>query len=370
MPDTGKADVARTHWPDRRALDLLGIDVPIIQAPMAGITAPPMILGVARAGGLGSLPLGMATPDDAQAALDALGDMAGAPVNLNFFCHKPEPDDPVREREWRQRLEPYFEQMGLPRPTPRTERHDSSFGRWQCELVERVRPKVVSFHFGLPDQSLMKRVRATGTKILSSATTVREARWLEAEGCDAIIAQGIEAGGHRGSFLDMDMATQLGTLALVPQLVDAVRVPVIAAGGIGDARGIAAALTLGAAAVQLGTAYLFCPEARISPTFRAALDSVDDEGTVITNILSGRPARALRNRLVRALGPLSDDVPHFPAPAFMLQPLSQASEREGRSDFLAVWCGQGAPLCSHQPSAVLTRRLADEAQALIAAAEV
>jgi nitronate monooxygenase len=352
------------HWPDRRVLDLLGIEVPIIQAPMAGFTTPAMIQGAAQAGGLGSLPLGMATPDDARLALDALGDIAGAPINLNFFCHKPELDDPVLEREWRHRLQPYFEEMGMSQPAWQT--YDSSFGTWQCELVERVRPKVVSFHFGLPDRLLLERVRSTGAKIICSATTVREACWLEAQGCDAIIAQGIEAGGHRGSFLDMEIETQLGTLALVPQVVNAVRVPVIAAGGIGDARGIAAALTLGASAVQLGTAYLFCPEARVSPAFRTALEGVRDVGTVITNVLSGRPARALRNRLVRALGPLSDDVPRFPEPAFMLRPLSQMAEREGRRDFMAVWCGQGTPLCSPQPAEVLTRRLANEAQAMFA----
>jgi nitronate monooxygenase len=354
-------------WPDRRILDLFGIDLPIIQAPMAGITTPALISAVAREGGLGSLPLGMATPDEARAALDAIGEADGARVNLNFFCHRPTPDGPLRADAWQRRLVNYFEEMGLPKPTQQVEQHTSSFGGWHCELVERIRPKVVSFHFGLPERPLLERMRATGAKIICSATTVREARWLEAAGCDAIIAQGVEAGGHRGSFLDIEVATELGTLALVTQLSDAVRVPVIAAGGIGDARGIAAALALGASAVQLGTAYLFCPEARLSPTYRAALESAGDDGTIITNVLSGRPARALRTRLVRALGPLSSDVPDFPLPAFMLRPLSQASERMGRSDFMAIWCGQGAPLCAKQPAAALTRRLAKEACALIGA---
>jgi nitronate monooxygenase len=294
--------------------------------------------------------------------------MAGTPVNLNFFCHKPELGDSVREREWRHRLQPYFEEMGVSEPASQTEGHDSSFGAWQCELVERVQPQVVSFHFGLPAPVLLERVRSTGAKIICSATTVREARWLEAQGCDAIIAQGTEAGGHRGSFLDMEIESQLGTLALVPQVIDAVRVPVIAAGGIADARGIAAALTLGASAVQLGTAFLFCSEARVSPAFRTALEGVGEAGTVITNVLSGRPPRALRNHLVRALGLLSDNVPQFSRAAFMLRPLSQASERKGRPDFMAVWCGQGAPLCSQQPSDVLTQRLADETRSLLAAA--
>lgn len=354
-------------WPDRRVLDLIGIDVPIIQAPMAGVTTPAMMRGVVQAGGLGSLPLGMATPDNARVALAALGDVAGAPVNLNFFCHKHEPGDPVRQREWQSRLQPYFEEAGMSQPAWHWDGYNSSFGAWQCELVERVRPQVVSFHFGLPDRVLLERVRATGASILCSATTVREARWLDAEGCDAIIAQGAEAGGHRGSFLDGEMEAQLGTLALVPQVVDSVRVPVIAAGGISDARGIAAALMLGASAVQLGTAYLFCPEARISPTFRTALAGAGDVGTAITNVLSGRPARALRNRLVRTLGPLCRDVPPFPEPAFMLRPLGEASEREGKPDFMSVWCGQGAPLCAQWPADILTRRLADETRSLLAA---
>lgn len=354
------------HWPDRRVLELFGIDVPIIQAPMAGITTPAMMRGVAQAGGLGSLPLGMATPDDARAALDALGDMADTPINLNFFCHKPGPDDPARECEWRNRLRPFFEEMGLQAPAPSVHWHDSNIDGWQCELVERVRPRVVSFHFGLPDHLLLDRVRSTGAKIICSATTVREARWLEAAGCDAIIAQGLEAGGHRGSFLDAEIETQVGTLSLVRQLVSTVRVPVIAAGGIGDARGIAAALTLGAAAVQLGTAYLFCSEARISGPFRKALEGVGDVGTMITSGLSGRPARVLRNRLARALSLFPDDVPQFPKPAFMLRPLIQASERAGRDDLMAVWCGQGAPLCSQLPAEGLTRRLGQEARRLVA----
>ena len=356
----------RGHWSNNRILDLLGIEIPIIQAPMAGISTLEMISAVARAGGLGSLPLGMATPQDAQAAL---GDLIGAPLNVNFFCHRREPDSPARDSGWQQGVQAHFQEMSLPVPTQPVAPYDSSFGEWQCEWVERVRPKAVSFHFGLPDPALVKRVKATGAKTLCSATTVREARWLEAAGCDAIIAQGLEAGGHRGSFLDLEVATQLGTLALVPQVVNVVNVPVIAAGGIADARGVAAALLLGASAVQLGTAYLFCPEARISPAYRAALKTVGEVGTVITNVLSGRPARALRNRLVQSLGPLRDDVPQFPAPAFTLRALSEASERQGSHEFTSVWCGQGAPLCSEQPADVLTRRLAEEAGQLLTLSE-
>jgi nitronate monooxygenase len=365
MRVAGEALNDLSPWPDRRIQHLLGIDVPIIQAPMAGVTTKEMIVAVTEEGGLGSLPLGMATAEEAQVAVERLDGLQRC-VNLNFFCHRHEPDDPIRERAWRVRLQPFFAEMGLEQETVQC--RDSSFGSWQCKLIERVRPKVVSFHFGLPDPSLLRRVKATGAKVLCTATTVREARFLEVAGCDAIIAQGLEAGGHRGSFLDVDLALQSDMMALVQQIVDAVRVPVIAAGGIGDARGIATALALGAAAVQLGTAYLFTPEARVSLTFREGLRSAAANGTVITNALSGAPARALCNRLVHELGTLVRDVPRFPVPACMLRRLAQAADFRGRSDLLSVWCGQGAPLCSSERAAVLTRRLAKGARELLAAA--
>ena len=352
-------------WPDRRLLDMLGIEAPIVQAPMAGVSTTAMVSEVTGAGGLGSLPLGIASPDEAWAAIAAFDDAARARLNLNFFCHGPVAHDPIRTQAWQRHLAPHFEEMGLPTPAPFVAPADSSFAEWHCDLVEQVLPKVVSFHFGLPSRPLHDRVRATGAKVLCSATTLREARWLKEAGCDAIIAQGLEAGGHRGSFLDGDLGSQASTLALVEELYREVRVPVIAAGGIGDARGIARALTAGASAVQLGTAYLFCPEAQLSPTARAALDVAVAGGTVITNALSGRPARALRTRIVAELEPLSRDVPPFPLPSFMLRPLGQASDRMGRTDFLTIWCGEGAPLGAKQSAGAMTRRLAREARALL-----
>src|SRR5262249_20213527 len=223
------------------------------------------------------------------------------------------------------------------------------------------RPDVVSFHFGLPERTLLARVRATGAKILSSATTVEEARWLEAEGCDAIVAQGFEAGGHRGMFLTDDLSTQIGTVCLIRQLVDSVKVPVIAAGGIADARGIAAAFVLGAAAVQIGTAYLRCPEAQIGPLYRQALKEAKDNETAITNVFTGRPARAIVNRLMRELGPMSDVAPEFPLAAAILAPLRTKSEMAGAADFSPLWSGQTARLGRELPAAELTKQLAAEA---------
>jgi nitronate monooxygenase len=232
-----------------------------------------------------------------------------------------------------------------------------------CDLVAEVRPEVVSFHFGLPERGLLERVRATGAKILSSATTVDEARWLEDQGCDAIIAQGHEAGGHRGMFLTEDIATQVGTMALVPQVADAVKVPVIAAGGIADGRGIAAAFALGAGAVQIGTAYLFCPEAKVGAAHRAALATSKDDATTLTNVFSGRPARGIVNRLVREVGPMSEIAPEFPLAAGAVAPLRAATEAAGSGDFLPLWSGQAGPLGRELPAGELTRQLAADALA-------
>jgi nitronate monooxygenase len=231
--------------------------------------------------------------------------------------------------------------------------------------VEEIGPQVVSFHFGLPEASLLERVQATGAKVISTATTVAEARWLEARGCDAIIAMGTEAGGHRGTFLPGDLHTQAGTLALVSQIADAVAVPVIAAGGIADGRGLAAALMLGASGVQMGTAYLLASELQLPPVYRAALQRAGDESTALTNIFTGRPARAIVNRIMRELGPLAADVPPFPLAGLPLGPLRVHSEALGSDDFTALWCGQAAHLAQALPAGDITRRVADQALAVM-----
>jgi nitronate monooxygenase len=341
---------------DRRVLDLFGIDVPVIQAPMAGATSPDMVIAVSEAGGLGSLPGAMYSAEQLRDALALIREKTSRAIGVNFFCHDPPLVDPARTAAWRKRLAPYFAEAGLdPESVDATSRR-VPFDAGYCAVIEALRPDVVSFHFGLPAAPLVERVRRTGARVISSATTVAEARWLEARGVDAIIAMGAEAGGHRGNFLTDDMTTQLGTLALVPQIVDAVDVPVIAAGGIVDRRGVTAALALGAAAVQVGTAYLFTPEAHIHAVYRSALESADRQ-TALTNVFTGRPARGIVNRLMRDLGAISNLPPAFPTAAEALAPLRRAAEAAGRDDFSPLWAGQAFALAMPMSSAELTRRL-------------
>jgi nitronate monooxygenase len=350
-------------WPDRRILDLFGIALPIIQAPMANFGTTHMAIAAAEAGALGSLACAALSPDQIRDANAAFRKATSRPLNMNFFCHTPPPADAGREAGWRARLAPYYREMALDLDASVPGATRLPFDDAACALVEALKPEVLSFHFGLPDEALLARVKASGAKIIASATTVAEARWLEAHGCDAVIAMGVEAGGHRGNFLSHDMARQVGTFALVPQVADAVRVPVIAAGGIADGRGIAAALALGASAVQIGTAYLFCPEAKVSAPHRAALAAATDEDTEVTNLFTGRPARGIVNRLMHELGPLSPDVPVFPQAAGALAPLKAKAEAAGSGDFSNLWSGQAARLAKALPAKDLTRLLADEALA-------
>ena len=347
---------------DRRITELLGIELPIIQAPMAGATTPEMVIAVSEAGGLGSLPGAMLSIDQMRTALDRIRAATRRPVNLNFFVHtNPDPDTEAQSK-WMTALAPYYQELGLDAATAPPAAARAPFDDAYCTLVEDYRPEVVSFHFGLPDPALMERVRRTGAKIVSSATTVAEARWLSQRGVDAVIAMGVEAGGHRGNFLTEDMTTQVGTFSLVPQIVDAVRVPVIAAGGIADARGVKAAFALGASAVQVGTAYLLTPEAKIAPLHRQALRRARDDGTALTNVFTGRPARGLYNRLMHEVGPLSALAPPFPMAGGALLPLRNLAEAQGRDDFNSLWAGQSAPLAREMPAAELTRVLMDAAR--------
>jgi nitronate monooxygenase len=352
-------------WPDRKILDLFHIRLPIVQAPLAGFGTPELAIGAGQAGALASLPCASLSPDQIRAGVAAIRKAVAGPLNLNFFCHEAIAPNPEREAAWRSRLLPHYRELGLDPNTPSPAGGRKPFDDMQCALVEELRPDVASFHFGLPDAELLRRVKATGAKVISSATTVAEARWLEDHGADAVIAMGAEAGGHRGNFLSHDMARQPGTFALVPQVVDAVSVPVIAAGGIGDGRGIAAALALGASAVQIGTAYLFCPETRVSEVHRAALAKARDEDTEITNLFTGRPARGIVNRLMQEFGPLSPDLPAFPSAADALAPLKTKAEAEGSGDFSNLWSGQAAGLARPMGAQELTRHLAKEALACL-----
>jgi len=348
-------------WPDTRLLELLGLDLPIIQAPMAGANDAAMVIAVSAAGGLGSLPCAMLDCREIEQEVARIRAATDRPFNLNFFCHVPEPADPVREAAWRARLAPYYAEFGLDPESVAPAPARTPFDDGLCALVETLRPPVVSFHFGLPDAALLQRVKATGCVVLSSATTVTEARWLETHGCDAVIAQGVEAGGHRGMFLDDRPASQVGTLALVPQAVDAVGIPVIASGGIGDGRGIAAAFALGASGVQLGTAYLRSTESLVSELHREALAVATDDATALTNLFSGRPARGIVNRVMREIGPLSPDTPPFPTAGAALMPLKVHAEQHRRADFTSLWAGQAAALACGIDCHALTKRLWNEA---------
>lgn len=352
-------------WPNTELLDLMGMELPILQAPMAGASGTDMAIAVSAAGGLGALPCAMLDAARARADIELIRQRTSKPLNVNFFCHA----EPAPEREgdarWRARLASYYLELGLDPAVSAPALNRAPFDARTCEIVEELKPEVVSFHFGLPVQALLDRVKAAGCVVISSATTVAEARWLEEHGCDAIIAQGNEAGGHRGMFLTQSIATQPGTFALVPQVVDAVQVPVIAAGGIGDGRGIAAAFALGAAAVQIGTAYLLTPESLITDFHRQALGQAHDDQTALTNVFSGRPARGLMNRVMREVGPMADEVPAFPTAGAALAPLKAKSESQGSSDFSSLWSGQAAGLGRVAGADELTRQLALDARQLL-----
>ena len=337
---------------------LLDINLPIIQAPMAGVQSTELAVAVGAAGALGSLPAAMLTPDALRGSVQTIQAETDKPFNVNFFCHPPPRADTATEARWRKRLTKFYLELGVDagdsRGAPR-----EPFGAAAAEVLEELRPPVVSFHFGLPEASLLERVRATGARIMSSATTVEEARWLQANGADVIIAQGLEAGGHRGMFLTDDLTSQTGTFSLLPQVVAAVDVPVVAAGGIADAAGVAAALKLGAAGVQVGTTFLLCPEATTSSVHRNALRSESARHTAVTNVFTGRPARGIVNQAIRELGPICPDSPAFPLAAAAMAPLRQAGEAAGRDDFSPLWAGQNVSGCAELPAALMVARLAE-----------
>jgi len=352
-------------WPDRRLIDLFGIEHPIVQAPMAGAMDADLAAAVSVAGGLGSLPAGMLSREGLRDQFAKFRARTDKPVNVNFFCHQPPELSNAREARWRDRLAAYYREFGIDPAASVPSSNRAPFDSTFCELIEELKPQVVSFHYGLPADVLLARVKAAGCRVLCSATTPAEAVALEQAGVDAVIAQGTEAGGHRGMFLTEDLAAQVGTFALVPQVVDAVKVPVIATGGIADARGIAAAFALGASGVQIGTAYLRCPEAKISATHRAALSAARADSTVMTNVMSGRPARSIVNRLIREVGPISELAPEFPLAAGALGPLRAKAEAVGSGDFSALWSGQAVALGRDLPARELTKALAAQARAVM-----
>ena len=337
---------------------LLGIELPIIQAPMAGVQASALAIAVSNAGGLGSLPCAMLGLDALRQELAAVRAQTAKPFNVNFFCHTPPQVDAQREAAWRTTLAPYYSEYGIDANTIAPAPGRMPFNAEVAEVVEAFAPPVVSFHFGLPSAKLLARVRSWGAKVIASATTLEEGLWLQQQGVDAVIAQGLEAGGHRGHFLSDDLSQQMGTFALLPQLVQALRVPVVAAGGIANANGVAAALALGAVAAQVGTAYLLCPEATTSALHRAVLQSDAARHTALTTLFTGRPARGIVNRVMRELGALNPVAPDFPLATTAIAPLRTHAEARGLGDFSPLWSGQNADGCKAIPAAALTRELA------------
>ena len=337
---------------------LLGIELPVVQAPMAGVQDSALTIAVSNAGGLGSLPCAMLSNDLLYKELTRLRSQTNKPYNLNFFCHTPPAPQPGQETVWRKMLAPYYKEYGLDSDTIPKAPERRPFSPETADLVEAFKPAVVSFHFGLPNKTLLARVKSCGSKIIASATTLEEALFLEAAGVDAIIAQGLEAGGHRGHFLSNDLSKQTGLFALLPQIVKAVKLPVIAAGGIVDAQSVKAARALGAAGVQAGTAYLLCPESTTSALHRAALKSHATCHTALTNIFSGRAARGIVNHAIRELGPINPSAPTFPLPSTAMAPLRTAAEKLGSTDFSPLWCGQNATACREVSAAEITQSLA------------
>ncbi len=337
---------------------LFGIDLPIIQAPMAGAQSSAMAVAVSNAGGLGSLPCAMLDAAGMHKELTLIAEKTSKPINVNFFCHSPPVVDATRESKWRELLAPYYAEFGIDPNAIPIGPGRAAFNDDMAEVLEEFRPKVVSFHFGLPPDHLLNRVKKLGAKIISSATTIDEALWLEAKGVDAVIAHGLEAGGHRGIFLSDDLTTQIGTFALLPQIVRAVKIPVIAAGGIASAEGVRAALGMGAAGAQIGTSYLLCAEATISNIHRAALKNAASRHTGLTNIFTGRPARGIVNRVMREIGPISVHAPAFPLATSAIAPLRSKAEAQGSGDFSPLWSGQNATGCKEIGAGDLTRELA------------
>ncbi len=339
----------------------LGVKLPIIQAPMAGVQDSQLAIAVAKAGGLGSLPCAMLSPQQIESELHKLSSATNSPINLNFFCHQSPKSNTETESRWQEVLSPYFDELGLdphsikPGPSRQPFNHDIA------DTLEPHKPAILSFHFGLPSQALLKRVRAWGSIIISSATTVEEAVWLEQNGADLIIAQGTEAGGHRGMFLTQDLASQANTSVLLGKIRQKVNLPIIAAGGISTAGDVNRSLDNGAVAAQIGTAYLLCNEANTSKLHRRAIQKTSSPSTCLTNLFSGRPARGIVNRVIRELGAIHPDAPEFPLAATAMTALRNAAEAHNSSDFSPLWCGQNTQGCesisAHQQTLNLVSKL-------------
>jgi nitronate monooxygenase len=355
-------------WPRTDLIDLLDIEHPLLQAPMGGESTPEMAIAVGNAGGLGGLGCSYLSNDELSDKVAQIRQGTSAPFNLNFFVHSPPAENPEIYAHTRERIAPFYAELGIEDFPHPLEAPCDTFTQSRLECLLDLRPRVVSFHFGLPDSAMVRALQDVGTLLISSATMVAEARWLNAGGIDAIIAQGWEAGGHRGTFHVSREDFGVGGLALIPQVVDAVDVPVIAAGGIGDGRGIAAAMVLGASGVQLGSAFLSCPEANISDAYRAALQNTSDDDTRLSAAFSGRPARAMNNRYIEAMAQSHHPLPDYPTMYSFSDALSLAGEKTGNSGFEFYLWGQAAALNRERSTADLMDLLISEAQDALQAA--
>jgi nitronate monooxygenase len=346
-----------------RITALLGIRHPIIQAPMAGVSTPRLAAAVSEAGGLGSLGVGANSAQQARALIGETRALTARPFNVNLFCHQPARADAAREAAWLDYLRPLFAEFDAAPPAALGEIYTSFLADADMlEVLLAERPAVVSFHFGLPPAKTIAALKGAGIRLLACVTTPEEAMLAEAAGVDALVAQGVEAGGHRGVFDPQRGDDGLGTLALVRLLARQTRLPLIAAGGIMDGAGIAAALALGADAVQMGTAFILCPESAANPAYRAALQSERAARTRITATLSGRPARGLPNRLYLD-AETRPALPDYPMTYDAAKALHAAASARGNHDFAAQWAGQGAPLARALPAAELLRVLLEELDA-------
>lgn len=335
----------------------LNILHPIIQSPMAGVQNHELAVAVSNAGGLGSLPCAMLSLNALLAELTAINQKTQHPVNLNFFCHTSPKYNATREADWQAELQPFYDEYGIDPSDITTASDFPKFNHDTIDVLSKFKPNVISFHFGLPRDDLLARVKNLGLKILSTATTLEEALWLESKGVDAIIAQGLEAGGHRGMFLSADLSQQQKTFELLADIVPHVNIPVIAAGGIADSEGIANALSLGASAVQMGTAFLLCTETKTSTLHRAAIARQHVNNTAITNVFTGRPARSIVNTLVETLGPINEHAPEFPLAIAAYSPLRQIAEHNKKDTFTPLWCGTNTRGCQEISAHDLLKRL-------------
>lgn len=339
-------------------LKLLGTKLPLIQAPMAGVQSSRLTLAACHVGALGSLPAAMLPPEKLCAEIETIRRHTDQPFNINFFAHKPPEYQPQQQAEWLAALAPFYREFGLTEHDIKSGGGRQPFSNEQAEIVMAYKPPVVSFHFGLPDQPLLDKVKSSGAVVMSTATTVEEARLLADKGADIVIAQGLEAGGHRGTFMDGAQAHQAGLFSLLPQVCEAAALPVVAAGGISNEATARAAKALGAAGIQIGTALLLTDEADTSKRHRAALQSPRAADTVLTNVFSGGLARSIRNRFIREAGPVNPAAPPFPLAQSASAPLRAAAEAQGTDEFSPLWAGQNAVLAQAGRAADIIVRLA------------